>query len=403
MDEIGPYHIEARLGQGGMGVVYKCRHKETGQHAAVKLLPQQLALDPAFFQRFKREVLTLQRLDHENIVKVLDRGVHQECPFYAMEYVEGVSLEAVLKEKGRLPPRQAIEVIRACAEALQHSHALGVVHRDIKPANIMLTEDDRIKLMDFGIAKVLDATRMTATQGVLGTVEYMSPEQSQGKHVDARSDLYSLGVVLYQCLTGRLPISGNTPSEVVMKLKTQQVDPPNAWAPDVPKNLSDLNMTLLEKEPEHRLESAQAVLRELERVRKQLEHSAIADTRQHRVIRVEKESVWKNPWLYILLALILAGVLFAFRRSPESEPAPPPPKTDYRPQPNLMLVWARRAAAKEEYPFASDLCRMIQTHFPESEQAAAAGELLLEIEEKKAGGDPESPDPELPEPAPSAP
>ena len=131
--------------------------------------------------------------------------------------------------KEKMPPLEALRIIRACAEALQHSHARAVIHRDIKPANIMLTPDGGVKLMDFGIAKVLDATRMTETLSVLGTVEYMSPEQSQGRHVDAHSDLYSLGVVLYQCLTARVPISGTTPTEVIMKLRTHQIEPPSAW------------------------------------------------------------------------------------------------------------------------------------------------------------------------------
>jgi len=239
MEKIGNYIIEEKLGQGGMGIVYKCRDAETGRAAAVKILPRQLAANVVFLQRFKREVLTLRRLDHPNIVQIYDQGEADGSFYYAMEFVEGVSLESVLEKREKMAPARAMSLIRGCAEALEHSHAQGIIHRDVKPANIMLAEDGGVKLTDFGIAKLLDATRMTATQGVLGTVEYMSPEQSQGRRVDARSDLYSLGVVLYQCLTSRVPITGSNPTEIIMKLRTQQIDPPIAWVPELPKNLSD--------------------------------------------------------------------------------------------------------------------------------------------------------------------
>ncbi len=256
MEKIGKYVIESKLGQGGMGIVYKCLDPETGRHTAVKVLPQQMTASPSFLQRFKREVLTLQRLDHPNIVRIYDDGEWEGAYYYAMEYVEGVGLDSILADKERMPPLEALHIIRACAEALQHSHARAVIHRDIKPANIMITSDGGVKLMDFGIAKVLDATRMTETLSVLGTVEYMSPEQSQGRYVDAHSDLYSLGVVLYQCLTARVPISGTTPTEVIMKLRTHQIEPPSAWTPGLPKSLDALVMHLLERDTSKRLASA---------------------------------------------------------------------------------------------------------------------------------------------------
>ena len=182
METIGKYIIEKKIGQGGMGIVYKCLDPEQKRSAAVKVLPQQFAADPAFLQRFKREVMTLQRLDHPSIVTIYDQGETDGSYYYAMEFIEGVSLDGLLDDRDKLPALEAIAIVRGCAQALQYSHSQGIIHRDIKPANIMVLKDHAIKLMDFGIAKVTDATRMTATQGVLGTVEYMSPEQSQGRH-----------------------------------------------------------------------------------------------------------------------------------------------------------------------------------------------------------------------------
>lgn len=394
MDAIGKYRIEAKLGQGGMGIVYKCRDMETGRYSAVKVLPQQLASDPVFFQRFKREVMTLRRLDHPNIVSVYEQGVHGGAPYYAMEYVEGVSLESLLAKEGRLDPLRALEIVRPCLEALAHSHSMGVIHRDIKPANIMITNDGNVKVMDFGIAKVLDATRMTATQGVLGTVEYMSPEQAEGRHVDARTDIYSLGVVLYRCLTGRLPISGTTPSEVMLKLRTQQIDPPDAWRPELPKNLSDLVMKLLEKDPSRRIESAQALLRELDRVERQIRSGITGRgpvAAPDRVITTgvaPRGSVWLSPWPYALALLAVVVLYLTLRQGQPSDVGDRDAagaKRDVRV--GLMLQWARRETERQNYALAADLCRLIIAHFPESPQTERAREQLQAIEWAQAARD----------------
>ncbi len=383
MVDIGKYRIEKKLGQGGMGIVYQCRDTEADRQTALKLLPQQLAANPVFLQRFKREVMTLKRLDHDNIVKVFDQGVHDGAPYYVMEYVEGVSLESLLEQSERLKPLRAIEIIRACTEALQHSHAVGVIHRDIKPANIMIADNGNIKLMDFGIAKVLDATRMTATQSVLGTVEFMSPEQSQGRHLDARSDLYSLGVVFYLCLTGRLPISGSNPSEIVIKLKTHQIEAPLEWLPDMSKNLSDLVMKMLEKEPDHRPESAQELIRELDRVAGQIETGfsghGDASSRIISSARAVQTPFWRSPWTYAFLAAALVAALFIFR-SP-GKPEPNNTNTEHRSTDAAATAIraAKRAKESKRYDFAIDQCNLVLKYFPESKHAKTAAELLDEI------------------------
>ena len=269
-ETLGKYELLGELGRGGMGVVYKGRDSESGEEVAIKALPAQLAMDPVFRQRFIREVRTLQRLDHPNIVRIYDSGHHEGSLWYAMEFVEGTDLEREIKEHKRLTPLRATLILLEVTKALAYSHAQRVIHRDIKPANIMLASDGGIKIADFGIARVTDATRMTATAGVLGTIEYMSPEQAGGKIVDERTDLYSLGVVYYQAITGRMPITGKNPSQMLLSIRTQQVDPPINWMPDLPRNISDLIMKMLEKDRATRIMSAQALQRELERIEKQL-------------------------------------------------------------------------------------------------------------------------------------
>jgi len=391
MEKIGKYGIVRKLGQGGMGIVYLCRDAESSTDVAIKMLPRQLADNPVFFQRFKREVQTLQRLDHPCVVKVYDRGMHDGAPWYAMEYVPGVSLANILEKQEKMAPPRAIAIIRACAEALEHAHAQGVIHRDIKPANILLADDGIVKLTDFGIAKVLDATRMTVTQSVLGTVEYMSPEQSQGRNVDARTDLYSLGVVLYQCLTARLPVTGTTPSEVILKLRTHQVESPDAWVPGLPKRLVELIMRLLEKDPLKRPESARELIRELDIIRRQLERGIEA----HRAAVTSKPlltggyrsgyALLRSPWLYIFLLL---GAIILFVALSNNEPATAPEPTagtgTSRIHVRFMLTAARRHMNRKNFEYAADLCRLVQKHFPKLAEEEGAGALLQKIEKAKA-------------------
>lgn len=388
METIGKYIIEKKIGQGGMGIVYKCLDPEQKRSAAIKVLPQQFAADPAFLQRFKREVMTLQRLDHPSIVKIFDQGETDGSYYYAMEFIEGVSLDGLLDDRDKLPPMEAITIIRGCAQALQYSHSQGIIHRDIKPANIMVLKDQAIKLMDFGIAKVTDATRMTATQGVLGTVEYMSPEQSQGRHVDGRSDLYSLGVVFYQCLTGRLPITGSTPTEVIMKLRTHQVDPPRSWEPNLPRSVDDLIMRLLAKEPEKRVESAQELLRELDRVEYQIK-SGITGQRpavgEQPILSSSEDPCppfWRNPWFILCLVIffVLVGWLL-FGRQPAAPPgatatttatAAPSRYGEKVPQEVTLLRWITTARKEKRYDYARDMCAILITYFPETPEGNLA-------------------------------
>ena len=306
-EKLGKYEIISELGRGGMGVVYMGRDPETSEDVAIKVLPAQMAMDPVFRQRFIREVRTLQRLEHPNIVRIYDSGHHEGSLWYAMEFIEGTDLEREIKEQKRLSPLRAASILLEATKALAYSHTQRVIHRDIKPANIMLASNGAVKLADFGIARVTDATRMTATAGVLGTVEYMSPEQAGGVVVDERTDVYSLGVVFYVAVTGRLPISGKNPSEMLMRIRTQQVDPPSNWVPDLPRNVNELIMKMLEKDRTQRIMSAQALQRELERIQKQLTAPTSAEDLASSLPAPKEEA----PGLALRQFLPILAVVFA--------------------------------------------------------------------------------------------
>src|SRR5262245_33864998 len=210
-ERFGVWVIDSVLGRGGMAQVYLA-HEETpggpGRPAAIKVLPAPLAQDPGVLSRFQREIDVLRQLDHPNIVRLYDAGAPEGRFYYAMEYIPGPNYEQLLKEKGRLPWPEVMGLAMQISLALKHAHDCGVVHRDIKPSNLLRAGPDLVKLSDFGIAKVFAGTHLTKIGGVVGTPEFLSPEQATGKAATSRSDLYSLGVVLYTLLTGRCPFEG---------------------------------------------------------------------------------------------------------------------------------------------------------------------------------------------------
>ncbi|MFO0904540.1 MAG: protein kinase [Pirellulales bacterium] len=253
LEKLGPYRIERVLGQGGMGTVYAAIDERNGQQAAIKVLSTLLGDRPNLRARFESEIDTLKRLRHAHIVQLLGYGEQDGHLFYAMELVDGRSLQDELKE-GRT--FQIAEVIRfgiEIAAALKLAHDSGIIHRDIKPANLMLTRDGQVKLTDFGIAKLFGASQLTADGGVVGTVDYMSPEQADGKPVTARSDLYSVGGVLYALIARRPPFTGRSLPQIIHALKYDAPIPLRRLAPDVPEELERIIHQLLEKEPAKRV------------------------------------------------------------------------------------------------------------------------------------------------------
>src|SRR5438552_3149205 len=239
-DRLGKWVIFKELGRGGMGRVFLAQEELTGRQAALKILAAELAQEIGFLQRFQREIETLSKLDHPNIVRFYEAGFENGHYFYAMEYVEGLTLEQIAEQSGRLPWRDVLDIALQVAPALRHVHDHGIIHRDIKPSNLIRSSAGQIKLTDFGIAKVFASTHLTATGGIVGTAEFLSPEAAAGKVVGKRSDLYCLGAVLYDLLTGRPPFQGNNHLELLHKHRYGQFERPQRLVPDIPDEMDDL-------------------------------------------------------------------------------------------------------------------------------------------------------------------
>lgn len=273
-DKIGPYHIHEKLGSGGMGTVYLGKHEETGRIAAIKVLPPSLAQEEGFVERFNREIESLKRLKNPHIVEFYDNGADHGTYYYSMEYVPGETLTTILRKRKRIPWEETIDIGIQVCQALKSAHDAGIIHRDLKPSNLMLTPENLVKLTDFGVAQLFASQRLTVTGGIVGTAEYMSPEQAQGQRATKKSDLYSLGAVLYVLLTGRAPFSGTTTVEVLHKHRYSRFDPPRLIVPEIPHWYDELICQLMEKNPEKRPPDAFVVGRMLEQIRKKVEISS---------------------------------------------------------------------------------------------------------------------------------
>lgn len=256
-----------------MGTVYLGRHEQTGLQAAVKVLAPSLAREEGLVARFMREIDSLQKLKNPHVVELFDHGVDGDMHYYAMEYVEGETLTARLRREKRLPWRETVELSIQICIALKAAHDAGIIHRDLKPSNLLLAPDGQIKLTDFGVAQVFAGSKLTVTGGIIGTAEYMSPEQGQGRRITKRSDLYSLGAVMYVMLTGRPPFSGKTTLDVIHKHTYSQFDRPRLRVPDIPSWLDDIVCQLMEKDPDKRFADAYVVNRKLQELLRKIELS----------------------------------------------------------------------------------------------------------------------------------
>jgi serine/threonine-protein kinase len=264
---VGRYAIERPIARGGMAEVFLARDTQLDRPVAVKVLFAEFAIDPNFVERFRREAQHAAMLNHPNIVSVYDYGQQDGTYFIVMEYVEGQSLRDVLRAQGSLSPMQSARIAAEIAGALDFAHRHGTVHRDVKPGNVLLTPSGQVKVTDFGIAaNPTDAgAGLTQTGAVIGTATYFSPEQAQGYQVDGRSDVYSLGVVLYEMLTGRAPFTAESPVAVAMKHVRDAPVPPSQLVPDLPPDLERIVLTALSKDVNTRYQSAEALRADLVR------------------------------------------------------------------------------------------------------------------------------------------
>jgi serine/threonine-protein kinase len=318
------YEIEGVLGQGGMAKVFRGQDRVLDRTVAVKVLSPQFAGDDQFVARFRREAQAAAGLNHGNIVSVFDTGSQGDIHYIVMEYVQGKTLRDIIRNEGPLMPERAAEIAHAVARALAVAHQAGLVHRDIKPGNIMLTPTGEVKVMDFGIARSATGDTLTQTAAVLGTASYLSPEQAQGEQVDARSDIYSLGCVLYEMLTGNPPFTGDSPVAIAYKHVRDDPVPPSRVNGDIPGDLEAVVMKSMAKNPANRYQTAAEMEQDLERALQGLPTMAtpvLGDTTEHlsgtrpegtavmTQVPPEEERRKRRLWPVILISLLVLGLI----------------------------------------------------------------------------------------------
>ena len=259
----GRYVLVEQIGIGGMAIVYRAIDRNTGHSVAVKVLKPEFNRDAEFVGRFQREAEAASKMTHHNIVNLLDVGMDGENRYLIMEYVKGQTLKEVIRDNGRIKPATAVQITIRILSALQHAHQNGIIHRDIKPQNILVHADGHIKVADFGIARMANSSTLTRGDSVMGSVHYFSPEQAQGQGTDVTSDLYSVGVTLYEMLTGRVPFDGDSPVAIAMQHLHAQPEPIQHFAPDVSDAICHVCLKAMEKNPQYRYHSAREMASEL--------------------------------------------------------------------------------------------------------------------------------------------
>ena len=331
----GRYEIIEKIGNGGMATVYKATDKVLKRYVAVKILRDEFTTDEEFIKRFEVEAQSAARLTHSNIVSIFDVGVDENLYYIVMELIQGKTLkEIIIEEKGPLPWKWSVNVAMQIASALEMAHKNNIVHRDIKPHNIIITEDGVAKVTDFGIAKAVSNSTITAFGTTIGSVHYFSPEHARGGYTDAKSDLYSLGVVMYEMVTGRVPFDADTPVSVALKHMQEDPVEPIELNPNIPTALNKIIMKTLKKDTSLRYQSATEMLQDLKKALKNPEgdfveeleydptaktqkidtnmYGDIKDKKQNRVGKKEgkfKSFIKRHKALSIIIGLILLFAL----------------------------------------------------------------------------------------------
>ncbi len=305
----GRYRVVKRLGSGGMADVYLVEDQQLGRRIALKLLYRHLAEDVQFVERFRREASSAAGLQHPNIVSIFDRGEWNGTYYIAMEYVEGHTLKEVIRERGPAPPEAATDIVLQILRAARFAHQRGVVHRDLKPQNVLIDGDGRVQVTDFGIARA-GASDMTETGSIMGTAQYLSPEQAQGRPVDARSDLYSIGIILYELLTGRVPFDAESPVSVALKQVSEAPVPPRRLDAALPPALEGVVMRALEKDPARRFQNADEFIEALHAARLSPEAVVVEEQAPIEEILEEDDRQGRRWWLWLLILLALAAIAF---------------------------------------------------------------------------------------------
>ena len=333
---LGQYQIVEQIGVGGMATIFKAYQPSIDRYVAVKILPSQLAEDENFVKRFAHEAKAIAALEHPHILPVHDFGTEGKLNYMVMRYVEGGTLSNLMGKS--IPHERIVQIVGNVARALDYAHEQGVIHRDIKPSNILIDKHGEVLLTDFGIAKMVEgssSTQLTAAGSILGTPAYMSPEQAQGQKIDGRSDIYSLGVVLYELLTGRPPYEAETPFAIVLKHINDPLPPPRSVKPDIPEPFERVVLKAMSKDPTQRFETASDMEQALQKALKESEGRMVVtdpptvnaalmeDTQLHPIETQPKTGKSMSPFLIggiiavVLLCLFGVGgaVVFGFLSS----------------------------------------------------------------------------------------
>lgn len=269
------YELLDKIGEGGMADVYKARCHLLNRFVAVKVLKEEFIEDKEFVDKFKREATAVASLSDNNIVNIYDVGSQGDINYIVMEYVKGITLKELIQQKGVIEPTQAIDISIQIAKALDCAHKNNIIHRDVKPHNIMVTEDGLVKVTDFGIAKASNSVTLTNTGKILGSAHYFSPEQAKGNVVDCRTDIYSLGIVMYEMVTGKVPYDAESPVSVALKHIQEKVIPPKQINNSIPENLNLLILKCIEKEPINRYQSTKELLVDLNGIKRNFDYEVI--------------------------------------------------------------------------------------------------------------------------------
>ncbi len=303
------YEVIEELGEGGMGRVYKVFDKKIEEKVALKVLAPEIAGDQKTIERFRNELKLARKVSHRNVCRMYDLSEEEKTPFITMEYVPGENLKNLIKRVGQLSKTKAVSIAIQVCEGLAEAHRLGVVHRDLKPQNIMVDSDGNARIMDFGIAHSIKTKSITETGMIIGTPEYMSPEQVEGEVVDNRSDLYSLGVILFEMLIGRVPFQGQTPLSVILKHKTDPPPDPRRFDDQISFELSRIILKCMEKDKKRRYQSADQLLSDLAEIQTGLTTTDKSNLERKGILSGEKK--WKKRWQLAFFPVLAAALIMA--------------------------------------------------------------------------------------------
>lgn len=317
----GRYEILQTIGEGGMGAVYKAEDRELGRTVALKVIRPELASNPDILQRFKQEILLASKVTDRNIIRIYDLGDAEGVKFITMEFVEGEDLHHLLRGDGKLPPAEAVNIMEQAVSGLRAAHRMGIIHRDLKPGNIMRASDGRVLVMDFGLARSLQGDGMTRTGTMLGTMEYMSPEQAQAKDLDARSDIFTVGLILYELLTGIMPYQAESAIASLLKRTQQRAIPVSDIDKNVPGALSNIVSKCLERDPALRYQSSDDLLADLHAWQGKRGSSKVSVSSVGLWMNRIRELSWSRiaPVALLLVAVVAATAWYFSRR--QSAPA----------------------------------------------------------------------------------